>query len=157
MEEYAEQGDFDVFFTLKGWLPEKLPVHEDEQSKLWSFIKNLNLKSYSGNSSPANKGLTPTGRDGRATSVNLNHSVSIRASSSCIMDPFVIIFAFKESIEAVDENNIDFRTVPYPVRIIDYKEKSEAKMIDSIQEEGATETSHPPQKLIKIKTYFSCG
>ena len=152
LEEYSEQGDFDVFFSLKGWLPEKLPIHEDENSKLWSYLKSLNLKLYSGGSNSPGKLNAPSSRENRSGSLMVSSPANLR-SSSFRFDPFMIVFAYRDAAESSENISNDLKNLlGYPFRIIDYKDNAGENMIQVDDPEEAVS-----QRFIKIRSYFSCG
>ncbi|KAI8919009.1 hypothetical protein DFJ77DRAFT_259325 [Powellomyces hirtus] len=46
LESACEFGDFDVFHTLKGWLPEKLSLDGKPALQIWNIISGLNLRAF---------------------------------------------------------------------------------------------------------------
>jgi hypothetical protein len=92
LSEFPEQGDFDTFYALKGWIPERLPVNGNENSTLWNVLKVLNYKNYNSNigktSAPASRGSLLAG----------NPATGIRATAFTPLDPYVVLFGFREAL-----------------------------------------------------------
>ncbi len=145
LAELPEYGDFDVFFTLKGWVPERLPVHEDENSKLWSHVKSLNLKSYTigpSRSSPS--------RDNRTSTT----PATLRGGSSLQTTPYMIILAYRDAPESnEEESNLGLKTMRYSFRVCDYRESADSSTLND-DDNGLRMSA---QKYIRVRGYFSCG
>lgn len=92
LSEFPEQGDFDTFYALRGWIPERLPVNGNENSALWNVLKGLNCKIYNFNAAKANAPAS------RASLLATNPALSMRASSFTPTDPYVVIFGFREAL-----------------------------------------------------------
>ena len=149
--EFPEQGDFDVFYALKGWIPEKLPVIDNGSYPLWDLFKSFNLKSYSGTTSRLNS-APMTQRGGSNTTPVASNNVNLSQKT----DPYVIIQAFRDvdELEEKQEGSSALSDFSYHFRICDYKHMLASDIaIDENEQSTAAQT----KRSIRIRTYFSVG
>ncbi|TPX58755.1 hypothetical protein SpCBS45565_g07927 [Spizellomyces sp. 'palustris'] len=178
-DQACEFGDFDVFHTLKGWLPEKLPVHEKPSKPLWAALSALNIKTFQsglappltgtqasrgGSVNPASsttmakdRGAVMAGPGDRSTMASANGPRGGTGTAGTVpggkQSPFVVIFAWREGEEASEK--LDVNTIAVPCRIMDIRETVIAPGIQAKDLSNVDLTT--TQRLIRLRSYYSCG
>ncbi|KAJ3161058.1 hypothetical protein HDU86_007677 [Geranomyces michiganensis] len=165
VESACEFGDFDVFHTLKGWLPEKLNMDGKSPAQMWNVISSLNLRSFQTQlSAPAAGALSSRTSISQANSTtqvkgpaanvgdrsNMASAQSTRTGGAPAAAPplkqssYVVIIGWRESEDNPDK--LDLVNMSCPFRIIDTRESNFA----GHQHAGT-------QRFIRLRSYFSCG
>ncbi|KAJ3145718.1 hypothetical protein HDU89_006953 [Geranomyces variabilis] len=164
VESECEFGDFDVFHTLKGWLPEKLNLDGKAPAQMWNVISSLNLRSFQAQlAAPAAGALssrTSISQSNSTTQVkgpvanvgdrsNMASAQSTRTGNAAAapvskQSSYVVIIGWRESEDNPDK--LDLVNMSCLFRIIDTRESNHA--------------AHPHagvQRFIRLRSYFSCG
>ncbi|KAJ3017440.1 hypothetical protein HKX48_003542 [Thoreauomyces humboldtii] len=168
VDSACESGDFDVFHTLKGWLPEKLIVDGKPGPQIWNVVASLNLRAF-----PAGGALAPAPGASSRTSVsqsgpnqqskggntsqgdrsNMTSAQSTRAgaggglsamTTAAKSSSYVVVLAWREGEDSPEK--LDLVNMSCPFRVMD------------IRDSGGSSNPHGgSQRLIRLRSYLSCG
>ncbi|KAI8609212.1 LD-carboxypeptidase-domain-containing protein [Chytriomyces sp. MP71] len=148
-----EQGDFDVFHTLRGWIPERIGIDEREArvNGIWSVLTDLNFKgvqSFAG-LMPKNAvwgAPAPPAAAATAASLAPKNAGGLTAAASpmiSVLSPgvsnektYLIGMAYREG-----DDTLDIATIGYPFRICETRESQDV--------------NSNTQRQIVLKSYFA--
>ncbi|KAI9208034.1 uncharacterized protein BJ171DRAFT_636543, partial [Polychytrium aggregatum] len=134
-----ECGDFDIFYTLKGWIPERL-VSQQKSAGFWTSLLNLNTKSMQGNGPVSTAGkpgagataMQPAAQKEKAADRSAIASANARANTPRQV-PYSVIMAYRDGevreLWMLDQtcirgptDKIDINTIAFSFRVMELRE-----------------------------------